>query len=75
MQKIRLLGFSPEGGTSLPVCVSHQNWSGLFERKGAKVQRRKESPKVEAFKKHPGTVPALWVRLVYAYIVVLALRA
>ena len=47
----------------------------MFERKGAKVQRRKASPKVEAFKKHPGTVPALWVKLVYAYIVVLALRA
>jgi len=24
--EIRLLGFSPEGGTSLPVCVSHRPW-------------------------------------------------
>ncbi len=33
----------------------------MFERKDAKVQRRKESPKQEAFKKYPGTVPAFWV--------------
>jgi hypothetical protein len=24
--EIRLFGFSPEGDTSLPVCVSHRNW-------------------------------------------------
>jgi hypothetical protein len=68
LQKIRLFGFSPEGGISLPVCVSDRNWSGLFERKGAKVQRRKESPKVDAFKKHPGTVPALWVKSTFGSI-------
>jgi hypothetical protein len=56
LQKSRLFGFSLEGGTSLPVCVSHQNWARLFERKDAKGQRRKESPKVEAFEKYAGTV-------------------
>ncbi len=34
----------------------------MFERKDAKVQRRKECPEEEAFKKYPGTVPAFWVR-------------
>jgi hypothetical protein len=33
-----------------------------IERKDAKVQRRKESPKEEAFKKYPGTVPAFWAK-------------
>jgi hypothetical protein len=40
-----------------PSFFSHRNWAWLFERKGAKVQRRKESPKVEAFKKHRGQSP------------------
>jgi hypothetical protein len=35
----------------------------LFERKDAKVQRRKETPKVEVFKKSPWTVPAFWINL------------
>ena len=27
--EIRLFGFSPEGGTSMPVCVSHRIWGAI----------------------------------------------
>jgi hypothetical protein len=46
--EIRLFGFSPEGGTSLPVCVSHRNWENTPnppspEGVELKAERRKPS--------------------------------
>jgi hypothetical protein len=46
--EIRLFGFSPEGDTSLPVCVSHRNWENtpnLPSPEGVelKAERRKPS--------------------------------